>query len=235
MLEWDIALKRRRLFIFNLVVPLALVAPLAFSPAPAAHEAAVYAVLFVMFGTFGSAIPLVRDGRSGLIARLRAAGIAPGPLVFGRSAAAASLDAVQLLPALAVVVLSHGSDPVGAATTALALAVSVWVANLVGVWVAALSRSLAEAALLGAVSALLLLHAAGVFRTPGTGSWGESIERLVPFRLLHHALLSVADGGASAPLPDGAGVAFLVAFLVIAVSTAGAGFLVSALVRSGHE
>ena len=63
--EWLTALRRRRLFLFNILIPLTFVATIALSSAPAVHAAAVFTVLFALFGTFGSSIPLIRDGESG--------------------------------------------------------------------------------------------------------------------------------------------------------------------------
>lgn len=198
-LEWKVALRRRRLFVFNLLVPLLLVAPVAFSAAPAAHASAVFTVLFVLFGTFGSAIPWIRDGERGLLRRLGATGISPSGLVAGRWAANAALDSVQLLPAMAAVVAAGDAGWPSSGRVVAALVVSLGVANALGAWIAALARSLAEAALLSAVSALFLLHAAGVFRTPVPGSYAAAVEPWVPFRLLHEAMLQVTAGAAPAP------------------------------------
>jgi hypothetical protein len=233
-LEWRLATTRRRLFAFNLVVPLVLVAPIAFSPAPAAHASAVYTVLFVIFGTFGSAIPLVRDGDSGLIRRFLAAGIAPAALLAGRCAATATLDALQLSPALIVILLATGAGPAWAPAALSGLLVAVLVANLLGAWVAAVARSLAEAALLSAVSSLLLLHAAGVFRTPTRGSIAASVERVVPFRLLHETLFSAVGNQGGAAVPEGAGTPLVVAGLVVLASLAAARWIVGSLSRIGR-
>ena len=193
--EWSVALRRRRLFALNVVVPLALVAPVALGGAPAGHAAAVYAVLFVLFGVFGSAIPWVRDGGSGLLSRWIVAGLHPRELVGARLAAQALLDLLQTLPALALVILVAGGSARGAAAAVAALSVALLVANALGVWVAAAARSLAEAALFAAVAALLLLHGAGVFRTPRPGSAGAATELVSPFRLLHEVLLALQGPG----------------------------------------
>jgi hypothetical protein len=79
---------------------------------------------------------------------------------------------------------------------------SLWVANLIGVLAAAVARSVAETALLSAVSTLLLLHGSGVFRTPSPGSVGAAVEAVAPYRALHETLLSMSsalpvEGGAT--------------------------------------
>ncbi|MBW3533613.1 MAG: ABC transporter permease [Gemmatimonadetes bacterium] len=199
-LEWSAALARRRLLLLNVCIPLLLVAPVALAGAPAHHAAAVYAVLFVLFGTFGSAIPLVRDAESGLVARLHLAGQPGAALLLGRASAGAALDGAELAPALALALIVGGGGPGEAAAALAALLAALLLANLVGVWVAAAARSLAEAALFASVAALLLLHAGGAFRSPAPGSVAAAVETAVPFRLLHETLLA-ASGSAPPPGP----------------------------------
>ncbi len=213
-LEWRIATARRRLLVLNVVVPLFLVLPVAMGAAPAVHAAAVYAVLFAIFSTFGSAIPLVRDGESGLSGRVLRAGVAPASYYLQRTAAGAVLDVLQLGPALAVAAVGAGAGPSAFLAVFLTLAATVWVANLLGVLVAAATRSLAEAALFSAVSTLLLLHASGVFRTPAPGSFGATVESVAPFRALHEGLLSM-----SMMTPVGGGAALGVWCVAMAVAT----------------
>ncbi len=191
-LELRSALARRRLFFLNVAVPLLLVTPIALGAAPAFHAAAVYTVLFVLSGTFGSAIPLVRDAEAGLLDRVLRSGLSPAVYLLQRAIAGSLLDALQLAPALAVASLAAGASAVGFTKAWFALAVSLWIANLLGVAVAAAARSLAETALFSAVTALLLLHVSGVFRTPAEGSVWAGAESASPFRALHEATLSMA-------------------------------------------
>ena len=230
-LEWRRALRRRRLLLLNLLVPLALVCPIALSPAPPQHAAAVYAVLFVLFGTFGSAIPLVRDAEGGLLVRIGLAGVPAPALVAGRAAAGATLDLVQLLPSLVVILWAGSADAPAAARAGMFLFVSLLVANVLGVWVAAVARSLAESALLAAVASLLLLHAAGVFRTPAQGSLASIFERFAPFRPFHEVLVGIIGGDPSAASTEVAGAAVACGFLVVAGSVAAAPLLISWLLR----
>jgi len=186
--EWRLALRRRRLLLLNAGIPLLLVLPFALGAAPAHHAAAVVAVLFTVFGVFGSTIPLVRDGRDGLVERWLLGGASPPGYVAGRLSAQAALDVLELVPA--ALLLAGGRDLIATAAVVGSLALTLLVANALGAWVAALARSLAEGALFAAVAALLLLHGGGVFRTPVPGSWQATVEHLVPFRLLHDALRS---------------------------------------------
>lgn len=198
-LEWRLALRRRRLLLLNAGIPLALVAALALGGAPPFHAAAAYAVLFVLFGVFGSAIPLIRDGEEGLLRRIVLAGAPERRILLERVLAGGVLDWLQLLPALALIL---GVGRAGAGPWLLAPAVllaTLLCANLLGVWVAAAARSLAEGALFAAVVALLLLHGSGVFRTAADGSVGALLQSALPFGALHRVLLAAAGGGSLPP------------------------------------
>ena len=192
--EWIVARRRKRLLVLNVVIPLTLVAPIAFSAAPSAHAAAVFTVLFVLFGTFGSSIPLIRDGESGLLARYALAGAHPGGLMLQRVLASAALDILELTPSIALIVVARGASPAQVAMLLLTFGAALLTANLLGAWAAAVARSVAEGALFSVVSALLLLHIGGTFRSPTPGTWGAAAEGWVPFRPLHDALLAATGG-----------------------------------------
>jgi hypothetical protein len=226
-LELTLAVRRRRLLLLNVGIPLLLVLPVSLGGAPPFHAAAVYAVLFVLFGTFGAAIPVIRDGETGILRRFVLAGASPHSLLLARGLGGATLDALQLLPAVALILvvgfLGGGAatgGEAGAASPSVLLSGAVLLfgalvaANLVGLWVAALARSLAEGALFAAVVALFLLHGSGVFRTSAPGTVGAVLEALLPFGPFHRFLLS---GAAGAPPPPGAGFGVL--------STLGGAFL----------
>ena len=187
-LEWRQALRRRRVFIFSVVVPLALVAAVATGRAPTPHAALVFTVLFTFFGTFGAGIPWARDSERGLIHRLLLTGISPIAAAVQRWAASALLDLVQLLPSLALIVLWYNAEAAEVARLLACVAAGLLAANALGILVAALARSLAETALLASVAALLLLHAAGAFRTPEAGSAGATVQRALPFYYMHAAV-----------------------------------------------
>lgn len=198
--EWLTAIRRRRLFLFNILIPLTLVATIALSAAPAVHAAAVFTVLFALFGTFGSSIPLIRDGESGLLRRYVLTGVHPGGLLLERVLATAALDLIELAPSVLVIVVARGSSAAQLAMVVAAMILGLVAANTLGVLTAALAKSVAEGALFSAVSALLLLHWAGTFRTPVPGTWQATLETWNPFRPLHESLLAAA--GAGGPDPD---------------------------------
>jgi hypothetical protein len=220
-LEWTLAIRRRRLLLLNVGIPLLLVVPLALGGAPPFHAAAAYAVLFVLFGTFGSAIPLLREGEGGLLGRVLVAGAEPRRLVLERVLAGACMDALQLLPSVALVL---GLGRAGWETWALApplLLGALLAANVVGVWVAALARSLAEGALFAAVVSLFLLRGSGVFWSAAPGTAAAVAQATLPYGPFHRLLLEGAGGApgvgsaASALLTTWGGAAALLAAGVV--------------------
>lgn len=198
-LEWKRALRRHRLFVLNVIVPLSLVLPVAIGRAPPQHAAVVYAVLFVFFGTFGSGIPLLRDAERGMVRRLVLLPLHGGQFLVGRALASAAIDLVQLAPAC-LLVAATGPFTRFPIWMFPILAGVLIVGAVLGTWIAAIARSVAEGALFAAVAALLLLHASGAFRTPLPGSLGAAIEKVAPFRALHELLLGASFAGGIALL-----------------------------------
>jgi hypothetical protein len=82
----------------------------------------------------------------------------------------------------------------------LALAGTVWVCGLIGIVVAAASRSITETALFSAVSVPLIAHMSGVFRRPTPGTLSALLESVSPLRALHEVL---AETTVSAPAAGG--------------------------------
>jgi hypothetical protein len=194
-LEWRLAFRRRRLLYFNLGIPLLLILPIKLAGAPSFHASAAYAVLFVLFGTFGSAIPLLREGEGGPLRRMVLTGFPEWSFLAQRILAGTFLDLFQLFPALLLILLPGSLDPGDLLVATASLALALLAANLIGVWVAAAAGSVAEGALFGAVIALFLLHGSGVFRTPAPGTIGAAFEEVLPAGPMHETLLGAAGGG----------------------------------------
>lgn len=213
-LAWRSALRRRRLFLWNVAVPLFLLTPVAFSPTAAPHRVAVFGVFIVFFGAFGSAIPAVRDARDGWLDEILRTGYAAPRWLLERTLAGTAIDALQLLPAL-VVLLWSGAGPGAAPVLLLAALVTLWFANLLGPLVAVAVRSLAEAALASAAISLLLIHFAGFFRRPLPG-WSQLVADWNPYAPLQAAL----GTGVGAASMDGS--VWLRSLLVILAVTLGA-------------
>lgn len=194
--EWLVAIRRRRVLALNLLVPSGLIAALVLAKAPAVHASVVVTVLFAFFGTFGSSVPLVHDLETGRFSRLLHAGGAPGALLAQRAFVSALLDCLQLFPAAALILLTY--NRAAAPAVILGLIAALVFCNVLGIWIAALTRSIGEAALLSSVCALLLLHAGGVFRTAVPGTWTATLAAVSPFAYLH-AAIRAAFGLASTP------------------------------------
>jgi hypothetical protein len=159
------------------------------------HAAAVFTVLFALFGTFGSSIPLIRDGESGLLRRYVLTGVHPGGLLLQRVFATAVLDLIELAPSVLVIVVARGTSTSQLAMLVPTMVLGLVAANVLGAITAALAKSVAEGALFSAVAALLLLHWAGTFRSPLPGTWQATLETWSPFRPLHESLLAAAGAG----------------------------------------
>lgn len=195
-LEWRVALARRRRLALSAAVPVLLLLPVAASGAAPAHRATVYALFVVFFGLFGSAAPMVRDGRRGWVERLLLTGYGARPWLLERTAAHAALDALELAPALAGVMWLEGASPVGGAAAVGAVLLALLAANLLGVLTGAAVRSLGEAALACATVGLVALHLAGAFRPPAAGTWQEAAAAVSPFLPAVEATRALAVGGA---------------------------------------
>ncbi|WP_419941733.1 ABC transporter permease [Candidatus Palauibacter sp.] len=215
-LAWRSALRRRRLFAWNIAVPLVLLAPVALSEAAAPHRVAVFGVFLVFFGAFGSAIPVVRDARDGWLDEVLRAGYPAPRWLLERTLAGTAIDTAQLLPVLLVLLWSGGGLRAGPVVL-IATLVALWFANLIGPLVAAAVRSLAEAALASAALSLLLLHLAGFFRTPVPG-WSEIAAAWNPYAPLRVAL--GAGVGAAAPADPSAWARSLLLVLVVTLGAA---------------
>jgi hypothetical protein len=194
-LEWRQAARRRRVVVISAGVPLLLVLVVALGGAPAPHAALVYSVLFTFFGTFGAAIPWARDAERGLLHRLVLAGLSMPAIAAQRLVASALLDLLELMPSLLVIIGVYHVAPADALRLGAMVGVGLLAANVLGVLVAGFAASLAETALLAAVSALLLLHASGVFRTPAPGGALEALQRAVPFHYMHEAIRAAVGAG----------------------------------------
>ncbi len=202
--QWRLALTRKRVFILNFFVPLTLVLPVATGAVAPGAAAGVYVVLFTAFSMFGSAIPLRWEGQRGMSARIVRAGVGPSSYLLQRAGAGAVLDTIQLTPALLIAALAVRAQPCDVAMAVFALAVAAWICGLVGIIVAAASRSITETALFTAVTVPLLAHMSGVFRNPTPGSYQALLETGSPFGALHEALLDMTieagEGGSASML-----------------------------------
>lgn len=218
-LEWRVAVARRRRLALSAAVPVLLLLPVAASGAAPAHRATVYALFVVFFGLFGSAAPVVRDGRRGWVERVLLTGYGARPWLLERTAAHAALDALELAPALAGVMWLEGASP-GAGAAAGAVLLALLAANLLGVLTGAAVRSLGEAALVCAAVGLVALHLAGAFRPPAAGTWQEAAAAVNPFLPAVEATRALAGGGVGGGAAASAGSLSAAGWALPAAATA---------------
>jgi len=221
-LTWALVVRRRRLLIWNLLVPVLLLVPVMTSAAAVAHRAVVVAVFVMFFGAYGSCIPLIRDGMSGWVEKVWLTGFGGRRWLVERTLASTAVDWMQLLPVNLLLVLLLGISTVAAIAILVATLLALLFANLLGVLVASFVRALGEAALGCAVLSLFALHLAGVFRTPTPGSPGAVAETWSPLRPLHDSWASALQPG-SVELPWTTGMlpAVVLGAMLVLVAVAG--------------
>ncbi len=201
-LTWALAVRRRRLLVWNLLVPVLLLVPVMTSAAAASHRAVVVSVFVMFFGAYGSCIPLIRDGMSGWVEKVWLTGFGGRRWLVERILASTAVDWVQLLPVNVLLSLLLGMTFEAGLAILVATMLALLFANLLGVLVAAFVRALGEAALGCAVLSLFALHLAGVFRTPAPGSWWAVAEAWSPLRPLHDSWVrALVSGSAEVPVP----------------------------------
>ena len=216
-LSWRSAFRRRRLFLLNVVLPLLLLTPVAMSEAAAPHRVAVFGVFLVFFGTFGSAIPAVSDARDGWLDEVFRTGYSRVRWLWERTLAEASIDLVQTFPAVLILLIT-GAGLARLGEVLAGLAIALVFANLIGPVIAALVKSLAEAALVGAAISLGLLHYAGFFRLPVSG-WTLAVATWNPYAPLRNGLHYAVSGTSPTGLSGWGSALLLVGVIAILIVT----------------
>ncbi|MDH3422659.1 MAG: hypothetical protein OEN00_06680 [Gemmatimonadota bacterium] len=228
-LEWRLALSKRRELALRVLVPLALVFVIASGALPAVAGVAVYAVLFVVFAHFGTALPALRDAESGITLRVVRGGVSPASYLMQRVAACSALALVELLPAFLVASVFLNASTSEILIALAALAVGIWIASLMGVVAAAVSGSRSEMVVMCGVSLVLLLHMSGVFQSASASGLAATLEGIAPFRAVHESFVTMVAGGAV----GGAAASLAWALVLSAVVWLTAPRLTAALERSG--
>jgi hypothetical protein len=191
--EWLVTLGRPRALALRVAVPLALAVPLVAGGAPTFWAAMLLTVLCAMVGAVGSGMTLARARGSGLLARLAATPRAPERTVTGWLGASTAVDAVQLLPALAVVAIA-GDVPHWWPGLAVAAVATLLVANVLGCALAIAADGPAEVLLDVAVVLAPLLYLAGLFTGVPRDGWRGAVATADPFSHLQAALVGALGG-----------------------------------------
>jgi hypothetical protein len=192
--EWLVTLAHPRALAMRVAVPLLLAVPLVTGGAPTFWAAMLLTVLVAMVGAVGSGMTIARSRASGHLARLA---VTPGPAWRAAGSwvlAAAAVDAMQLLPALAVVMLGGGAGVDAAGSLLLCVAATLLAANVLGCALALLAGGAAEVLLDVAVVLAPLLFLGGLFTGVPRQGWRLVVARLDPFSHLHSALIGALGG-----------------------------------------
>lgn len=193
--EWRLALADRRALTLRAALPFAVVVVLYTGGLSVGPGCAVCVALFLALAMLRTSLPMLEDERSGLAARVMRGGLSSSSYLLQRGAAGAALMLASLVPSLAVIAVALRASLVEVLIALAALAVTLWIASLLGVLLGAAARSTSEIVLVSAVLLVVLLHASGVFHTPSPDGFGEVLESAAPFRVLHEAFLTMSSGG----------------------------------------
>ncbi|MBV8446002.1 MAG: ABC transporter permease [Candidatus Dormibacteraeota bacterium] len=223
--ELLVTVARPRALLIKVCVPLILTVPLVAGHAPTFWAAMLLAVLCAMIGTVGAAVGIARARESGLLPRLA---LVPKPawrVVGGWAAGSALVDAVQLAPAIAVL-LVIAPVTVGAGLALVCDVVAVLLlANALGCAVAAVGAGPGEVLLDTTVLLAPLLFLGGLFTGVPRAGWRWVAATIDPFSYLHAAFIGALGGDPAfgamsvvlAALITAAGAAALVAVVSPAV------------------
>lgn len=188
---------RPRALAIKVLVPLILTLPLVAGHAPTFWAAMLLSVLCAMTGTIGSAVTVARARESGLLTRLA---LTPKPawrVVSSWVAGGAVVDAVQLAPAVVVVLALAPVTPLAGVALVLSVLAVLLLANALGSAVAALGGGAGEVLLDVAVLLAPLLFLGGLFTGVPRDGWRWIAAQVDPFAYLHSAFIGALGGSPS--------------------------------------
>ncbi len=160
--------------------------------------AAAMAVMFVFFATQYGALAIHSDRQSGTLARLLAAPIAPGAILFGAALASLVLGLVAMTVLWAVTTFLVGASWGAPALVALLIVCAVIAATGLSMLVATLARTPQQAGALIAMIALSMAAIGGVFlplsQAPATI---VTLSQVTPHAWFLRGIDTLADRGAT--------------------------------------
>jgi ABC-2 type transport system permease protein len=124
---------------------------------------AAMAIMFVFFATQYGALALLADRQGGTMARLLAAPIAPGSIIFGASLASFVLGLISMTVLVAATTLLQGANWGPPPLVALLVVAAVIAAMGISMVVSSLARTAQQAGGLNAIVAFSLAAIGGVF------------------------------------------------------------------------
>lgn len=186
------ASRGRRAFALKFLLPLLLLAPLALGAVPASMKAGGFSAAVLFIGIFGASVRLIHLRDSRMLERMAVLPVPSHRLSAEYVLASASLDGVQLLIPL-ILLIATGEYSVSSVTVILLTYPAALIgANALGVLVASFSASAAEGHLF-AIILVMGVAVLSVFSLPGVaGSWSAWLLPFGPFA----AALRASPGGA---------------------------------------
>lgn len=203
--------------LLKMLLPLVLLAPLAFLSVPQAARAAGLAAGVLFVGVFGASVRLARARETGMLERLAVLPVSPRRLAAEYVGASALVDTAQLAVPALLIAASLALEPPFLYAAAVCFAAAVVGANALGVLVAIAAASPAEGHLF-AILAVLGVAAVSV-TGPGVVAAGP-LGSLLPFHHLVLALSGTAAPGAASLAASASLTAGLLVLIVLATAPA---------------
>ena len=188
---------RPRALILKMAFPLVLTIPLVFAHAPTFWAAMLLTVLCGMVGAVGAGMTAARARESGLLTRLTLTPTPPWRVITAWVGSSATVDLVQLLPALLVVLIAAPTTLATGITLLLAIAAVLVVANSLGFGISALGGGPGEVLLDTVVLLAPLLFLGGLFTGVPANGWRATAAAVDPFAYAHAAFISALGGAPS--------------------------------------
>jgi len=205
-------LRSRRSLVLKLLLPVILVVPLTITSVPEAVRLAGLPLIALFLGVLGASVGLTRLKEQGLTERLGATPVPRARMIRQYLLANAAMDGVQMLVPAIIVIASVNLGLSAVALVAAALALSIFLANALGVLVSAVAGGSGEVHLFSALCVLGVAGISGLFSGEG-GSILKVVSEALPFGLVGQGLANTGFGEAS--------VSLLVSFHVTIFTIAG--------------
>lgn len=205
--------------VIKIAYPLVVGLPLLTSSAPPFYAAMALTMLAALLGGLGTAAVFARERSSGLQLRYRLLPVPAAVLVRDRVIAMALIDAVQLLPVLALIALRHPDRATWWAPLLLALLGTLVAVDALGALASSFADSPGEVMLYVLIPLLPAFYLAGLF-VPMTGGAAGLAATLLPFSHLHAALEGALGSAGGSPAAAAAGgVAWLLLGALLAAAS----------------
>jgi hypothetical protein len=202
--EWREFIRRPQALLLKLAYPIVVGLPLLTSAAPPFYAAMALTLLASTLSALGTASVFARERQSAMQQRLRLLPLPAWRANTARLCACASIDLVQLVPIILVVMLLHPAAQPWWPALALTLGGTVLLCNALGAVASTFSSSAGEVMLWALLPLFPAFYLSGLF-APASGA-ARWVELVMPWHHLHETLIA-SLGGATAEDVQGAALA----------------------------